>query len=190
MIFFFFSGLGFRPIPRTEERSLIWYNGTNATQIDAWVSNVDQFLESEYIRGIRGLASVCHIFSRQSTIHSRKRSMLIQSRWSIPDYLHSSRLPNGGRNQQICEYGQQTLKQDKVCAVDVDKWGPCSPEESYGFNNSAPCVFIKLNRVRQSVDPSSFSKLIFWSFRHEIFFNFSDDFETFSDGFSNFLKRV
>lgn len=52
-LFFFsrktFQGLGFRPIPRMpESRSLIWYNATNATQIDDWVSNIDGFLDRKF----------------------------------------------------------------------------------------------------------------------------------------------
>lgn len=64
----------------------------------------------------------------------------------LAEYLNSTLLPNGGRNQQICSYSQP-LKPGNVCAVDVKKWGPCSPSEKYGFNNSAPCIFIKLNRI-------------------------------------------
>lgn len=63
------------------------------------------------------------------------------------EYINSSRLPNEGRNQQICNYTMPP-KSGNVCAVDVNNWGPCSPNRQYGFNNSAPCVFIKLNRVR------------------------------------------
>lgn len=64
----------------------------------------------------------------------------------LEEYRNSSLLPNGGRNQQICNY-DTTVKPGHVCAVEVEKWGPCSPSQQYGFNNSAPCVFIKLNRI-------------------------------------------
>lgn len=64
----------------------------------------------------------------------------------LEKYTNSSLLPNGGRNQQICNYNKP-LKPGNVCAVEVNKWGPCSPSEQYGFNNSAPCIFIKLNRI-------------------------------------------
>lgn len=62
------------------------------------------------------------------------------------EYINSSLLPNGGRNQQICNYNTP-VKPGHVCAVEVNNWGPCSPNHQYGFNNSAPCIFIKLNRV-------------------------------------------
>ncbi|XP_033309686.1 sodium/potassium-transporting ATPase subunit beta-2-like isoform X1 [Bombus bifarius] len=64
----------------------------------------------------------------------------------LEEYINSSTLPNGGRNQQICNYNTP-VKPGHVCAVDVNNWGPCSPSQQYGFNNSAPCVFIKLNRI-------------------------------------------
>ncbi|XP_043274647.1 sodium/potassium-transporting ATPase subunit beta-2-like [Venturia canescens] len=102
-------GLGFRPLPRIPEaRSLIWYNATNATQVDDWVSNIDEFLTH---------------------------------------YRDSSKLPNGGRNQQVCSYEHQNVEPGNVCAVEVHQFGPCSPKTKYGFHNSSPCVFIKLNRI-------------------------------------------
>ncbi|XP_050458136.1 sodium/potassium-transporting ATPase subunit beta-2-like [Cataglyphis hispanica] len=61
-------------------------------------------------------------------------------------YMESSLLSNGGRNQQICNYTMPP-KEGNVCAVDINNWGPCSPNQQYGFNNSAPCIFIKLNRI-------------------------------------------
>ncbi|KOC60535.1 Sodium/potassium-transporting ATPase subunit beta-2 [Habropoda laboriosa] len=64
----------------------------------------------------------------------------------LEEYVNSSLLPNGGRNQQICNYNTP-VKPGHVCAVEVNNWGPCSPNQQYGFNNSAPCVFIKLNRI-------------------------------------------
>ncbi|XP_066597906.1 sodium/potassium-transporting ATPase subunit beta-2-like [Prorops nasuta] len=64
----------------------------------------------------------------------------------LEQYKNSSLLPNGGRNQQICS-SAQPLKEGNACAVDVNNWGPCSPEERYGYNNSSPCIFIKLNRI-------------------------------------------
>lgn len=64
----------------------------------------------------------------------------------LAEYTNSSLLPQGGRNQQICNYNTP-IKPGHVCAVEVNNWGPCSPSQQYGFNNSAPCIFIKLNRI-------------------------------------------
>ncbi|XP_011054947.1 PREDICTED: sodium/potassium-transporting ATPase subunit beta-2-like [Acromyrmex echinatior] len=101
-------GLGFRPISdNPDERSLVWYSASNATDIQKWTKRLDKFLEN---------------------------------------YINPSLLSNGGRNQQICSYNKPA-KPGNVCAVDVNNWGPCSPNQQYGFNNSAPCIFIKLNRI-------------------------------------------
>ncbi|KAI4483547.1 hypothetical protein M0804_007807 [Polistes exclamans] len=101
-------GLGFRPISENpDERSLIWYTASNATEVERWTKILDTFLA---------------------------------------EYIDPSILPNGGRNQQICSY-TQLPKPGNVCAVNVNNWGPCSPSQKYGFNKSAPCIFIKLNRI-------------------------------------------
>ncbi|XP_001604224.1 sodium/potassium-transporting ATPase subunit beta-2 [Nasonia vitripennis] len=64
----------------------------------------------------------------------------------LENYLNKSKLPESGRNQVICDYDRPPAP-GKVCAVDINSWGPCSAEQSYGFNNSSPCIFIKLNRI-------------------------------------------
>lgn len=35
----------------------------------------------------------------------------------------------------------------QVCRLDLETFGDCSPQNSYGYNNSAPCIFLKLNRI-------------------------------------------
>lgn len=60
--------------------------------------------------------------------------------------MDSSKLEGNGRNQEICSF-EKKPDPGKVCAVDANKWGPCSPENGYGYNNSQPCFFLKLNRV-------------------------------------------
>ncbi|KAJ8680604.1 hypothetical protein QAD02_016391, partial [Eretmocerus hayati] len=61
-------------------------------------------------------------------------------------YKDKNKLKNAGRNQVICDYGNPPAE-GKVCAVDISQWGPCSESNGYGYNNSSPCVFIKLNRI-------------------------------------------
>jgi sodium/potassium-transporting ATPase subunit beta len=34
-----------------------------------------------------------------------------------------------------------------VCKLDTSKFGKCIDKEAYGYNNSAPCIFLKLNRI-------------------------------------------
>lgn len=59
---------------------------------------------------------------------------------------NSTQLPNDNRNQQMCDY-TLPVKDGKVCAVPINQWEQCSPIQKYGFNNSSPCIFIKLNRI-------------------------------------------
>lgn len=61
-------------------------------------------------------------------------------------YIDSSQLPGGGRNQVVCSF-EKNPGPDQVCAVEVDKWGPCSRANGYGYNKSSPCFFLKLNRI-------------------------------------------
>lgn len=63
--------------------------------------------------------------------------------WISPVYRKPSRV-----NQVICDYGKGPSS-GKVCIVDVDhNMGPCVPGNSYGYLQSKPCVFIKLNKVK------------------------------------------
>lgn len=61
-------------------------------------------------------------------------------------YRNKSKLPNGGKNQVVCDF-DQIPNNNSVCAVEVDNWGPCSPNEGYSYNKSTPCIFLKLNRI-------------------------------------------
>lgn len=65
-------------------------------------------------------------------------------------YRDQTLLPGGGKNQMICDF-QKRPTPENVCAFDVSKLGPCNTEEGYSYNKSAPCIFIKLNRVSTSV---------------------------------------
>lgn len=31
--------------------------------------------------------------------------------------------------------------------MDLSQFGPCSPKNSFGYNNSQPCIFLKLNKI-------------------------------------------
>lgn len=50
------------------------------------------------------------------------------------------------KNQKMC-YFNGTVPDGKVCKVLLSSFGDCSKEKDYGFRNSAPCFFIKLNRI-------------------------------------------
>lgn len=51
-----------------------------------------------------------------------------------------------GGNMINCDSSKLPGK-GQVCIVDLDQFGPCGPENGYGYNTSQPCVFLKLNRV-------------------------------------------
>ncbi|KAJ9595666.1 hypothetical protein L9F63_013132, partial [Diploptera punctata] len=64
----------------------------------------------------------------------------------LEPYKETHKLPGGGKNQQLCDY-DRTPDPGKVCAFDVKPLSPCTSEFGYGYNKSAPCVFIKLNKI-------------------------------------------
>ncbi|XP_046412335.1 sodium/potassium-transporting ATPase subunit beta-2-like isoform X1 [Neodiprion fabricii] len=61
-------------------------------------------------------------------------------------YVNSSLLPTRGKNQRFCT-NIQPVSAKTVCAFDVTGWGDCSPGGNYGYDNSTPCFFIKLNKI-------------------------------------------
>ncbi|XP_057339365.1 sodium/potassium-transporting ATPase subunit beta-2-like [Microplitis mediator] len=66
----------------------------------------------------------------------------------LKNYINKSSLSNGGVNHQICSYEFPNLKSNHVCDVNLQKdFGNCTSEKQYGFNNSSPCIFIKLNKI-------------------------------------------
>lgn len=64
----------------------------------------------------------------------------------ISDYLDSSKLPGGGKNQQVCNFDKPPAP-GKVCEMNVKELKECSQIQGYSYNRSSPCVFIKLNRI-------------------------------------------
>lgn len=34
-----------------------------------------------------------------------------------------------------------------MCDVDIKQYGPCTLENHYNYHKSAPCIFLKLNRI-------------------------------------------
>lgn len=53
-----------------------------------------------------------------------------------------------GRGQNIynCDYGQEPPR-GQVCDVDIKLWAPCVQENFYNYHRSAPCIFLKLNKI-------------------------------------------
>jgi len=49
-------------------------------------------------------------------------------------------------NKIVCDYDHLPADYE-VCAVELDSFGPCTQNEGYSYNQSSPCIFIKINRI-------------------------------------------
>nr|CCH80664.1 Na/K-ATPase subunit beta 2 [Blattella germanica] len=69
---------------------------------------------------------------------------------SLKEFLKVYRMPGltPGRGQNIynCDYDRPP-NENQVCDVDVKNWFPCTQENHFNYHKSAPCVFIKLNKI-------------------------------------------
>lgn len=64
-------------------------------------------------------------------------------------YTNKTLMKGGGRNQVQCDF-DKLARPGEVCAVDIERnFGPCSESNGFGYNKSAPCVYLKLNKVIQ-----------------------------------------
>lgn len=54
--------------------------------------------------------------------------------------------PGRGQNIYNCDYNQPPPA-GQVCDVDIKNWNPCTKENNYNYHKSAPCVFLKLNKI-------------------------------------------
>ncbi|XP_059481321.1 sodium/potassium-transporting ATPase subunit beta-2-like [Neocloeon triangulifer] len=53
-----------------------------------------------------------------------------------------------GQHRQICDHERVPQNRSLTsCSVDISQWDPCTAQHGYGYNQSAPCVFLKLNRI-------------------------------------------
>ncbi|XP_058449155.1 sodium/potassium-transporting ATPase subunit beta-1-like [Malaya genurostris] len=65
----------------------------------------------------------------------------------LEPYQHSlNSHSDEGSNMMQCKFGEQ-VPEGKACIFDIDKLGPCSPLNRYGYNDSQPCIVLKLNRI-------------------------------------------
>ncbi|KAL5281664.1 nrv2 family protein [Megaselia abdita] len=54
--------------------------------------------------------------------------------------------PGRGQNIYNCDYNQPPPR-GQVCDVDIKTWEPCTQENNYSYHKSAPCIFLKLNKI-------------------------------------------
>lgn len=64
----------------------------------------------------------------------------------LAPYRDHELLPGGGKNQVPCDFDTK-LNPGQVCEVDVKQFTPCTSEQGYSYNKSAPCIFVKLNKI-------------------------------------------
>lgn len=64
----------------------------------------------------------------------------------VNNFLLPYKVPQVGKNYQSCDYNMP-VKDGYVCPVKVNEFGPCTPENNYGYNSTTPCVFLKLNKI-------------------------------------------
>lgn len=69
---------------------------------------------------------------------------------ALDEFLLPYKTPGSisGRGQNIynCDYGQEPPR-GQVCDVDIKSWAPCVQENFYNYHRSAPCIFLKLNKI-------------------------------------------
>ncbi|KYN37501.1 Sodium/potassium-transporting ATPase subunit beta-2 [Trachymyrmex septentrionalis] len=64
----------------------------------------------------------------------------------LKDYITPGSVLGLGANINKCDYNQPPPP-GKVCDVDVKNWYPCTKENRYNYHKSAPCIFLKLNKI-------------------------------------------
>ncbi|KAJ3651748.1 hypothetical protein Zmor_017766 [Zophobas morio] len=62
------------------------------------------------------------------------------------EFLKPYKVDQVGKNYQACDHSVK-VKKGHVCTVNLDEFGPCTNNNSYGYASSSPCVFLKLNKI-------------------------------------------
>ncbi|KAG5680840.1 hypothetical protein PVAND_010321 [Polypedilum vanderplanki] len=69
---------------------------------------------------------------------------------ALDEFLFPYKTPGSisghGQNIYNCDYGQEPPR-GQVCDVDIKAWAPCVQENFYNYHHSAPCIFLKLNKI-------------------------------------------
>lgn len=64
----------------------------------------------------------------------------------LKDYRTPGQVSGRGQNIYNCNY-KQLPPPGMVCDVDIKLYGPCTKENNYNYHKSAPCIFLKLNKI-------------------------------------------
>lgn len=71
---------------------------------------------------------------------------IVQWTGVLDEFLHDYTEIKERENRVMCDFDSPP-NPGKVCSVNVNDFGPCTKDKGYSYNNSAPCIFIKLNRI-------------------------------------------
>lgn len=116
-------GLTFRPFYPDDPHELIpliKFATDSQEDITKWTSNLDEFLDGTDL----GL------------IYLKKLLTILI--FAFTDYKKTN------SNRKSCNYGGGN---HTVCMMDIKTLGDCTGDNAYGYNNSKPCVFLKLNKI-------------------------------------------
>lgn len=64
----------------------------------------------------------------------------------LEEYQRPASGTNNFEHRVPCDYNRPPPP-GKVCDVDMTDWGSCTKTKKYGYNKSAPCIFLKLNKI-------------------------------------------
>ncbi|CAH1186589.1 unnamed protein product [Phyllotreta striolata] len=64
----------------------------------------------------------------------------------VEEFLQPYNANQSGKNFAECTF-ESPPEEGKVCKTTSDHFGPCTPQNKYGYNSPSPCVFLKLNRI-------------------------------------------
>jgi sodium/potassium-transporting ATPase subunit beta len=75
---------------------------------------------------------------------STNQSQILHWTHNLDRFLEEYKKSHG--NQKNCDF-EIVPTHNQTCRLDLGTFGDCSPENAYGYNNSAPCIFLKLNKI-------------------------------------------
>lgn len=78
--------------------------------------------------------------------NARIKIALIHDELLFAAYKTPGSISGRGQNIYNCDYGQEPPR-GQVCDVDIKSWAPCVQENHYNYHRSAPCIFLKLNKI-------------------------------------------
>lgn len=127
-----FLGLGFRPMSNETHSTLIHINSKSVQEYSVWMKRLIDFLDGNFFIYLR-LVIFINIFLFSNFLVYKKPGLT----------------PGRGQNIATCNYDKPPGR-GKVCDVDVKAFDLCTEEHRFYFDRQAPCIFLKLNKVKGS----------------------------------------